>query len=61
MFKRMTLPVALVLSLSSQFALAAEPAEPLIDQKTINQIADELIQELIQEGDIVSEEMVAKR
>jgi hypothetical protein len=61
MFNRMLLPVALVLSLSSQFALAAEPAEPLIGQKTINQIADELIQELIQEGDIVSEEMVAKR
>lgn len=61
MFNRMTLPVALVLSLSSQFALAVEPTETLIDQKTINQIADELIQELIQEGDIVSEEMVAKR
>jgi len=61
MLKRMTLPFVLVFSLSSQFALSAEPTEELIDQKTINQIADELIQELIQEGDIVSEEMVAKR
>lgn len=61
MLKRMTLPLALVISLSSQFALAAEPTDALIGQKSINQIADELIQELIEEGDIVVEVLVAKR
>lgn len=61
MLKNMTLPLALVISLSSQFTLAAEPTDSLADQKTINQIADELIQELINEGDIVVEVLVANR
>lgn len=61
MLKKMSLPLALVISLSSQFALATEPTDALIGQKTINQIADELIQELIEEGDIVVEVLVAKR
>jgi hypothetical protein len=48
-----------LLALSAQSALADDPT--VIEDKTIQQIAEELIQELINEGDIMDEVLVARK